>query len=655
MDVLQQLARAVARDVPRGPMFKPIMSAVKTVVLADMEDRRKKAALVFKEPRNLLILGGPGAGKTTLLRSRAATLAKAFEQRTQPVPESRVPIFVRATTLKAQRVPGGIVETLAALCRAEHGVEIGARTLGEMMAGGRIELLVDGLDELGFKWNETVAELSDLMRRMHDLRMVVSSRPAALTVNFTNFAAFTIAELNQEQTQRLLAHLSRGQSAVSKRFADEVLGRPELEGFSQSPLMLQLLFDVFLDVGQIPANRSLLYAAVIDVLLNRESQKLRARPALELGERYDLMASIAMSMEDSGLVTYDRARLIRILRERYDDRHPVEELLHELATNGLFTEISENQFGFVHRSFQEFFVAAYYRDNPAGLVPFLHVEGGDAILEFASGLIDNVAMLVEKAVAQGQLVLAAKMTMAGRYENAALRKYVAQAFRHTLGSEFMGILAREARPAQRKGVRSDQSNAAAAPPPARKAPAVTSTPAPAAPPVREPTPAERLLAALDLVRDPTQPNEERGKLFEEFSVAFFGQVFNVVERNRLTDRGEIDLLLDLSGAHTYWHIFGNEALVECKNLTAKVTLAQASTFIAKVQQSRRKLGFIIAFAGFTKDAMQAVYDCGTNQAAVVIIAITGDDVRKMLQLGGSVDEFLRAGYRDVTMPRRGRR
>ncbi|OWK25943.1 hypothetical protein AJ87_49435 [Rhizobium yanglingense] len=92
-------------------------------------------------------------------------------------------------------------------------------------------------------------------------------------------------------------------------------------------------------------------------------------------------------------------------------------------------------------------------------------------------------------------------------------------------------------------------------------------------------------------------------------------------------------------------MFGNEALVECKNLGGKVTLSQAATFITKVQQSRRKLGFIVSFAGFTKDAMQAIYDSAAGRDTAVIVAITGDEIRKLLQRDDSIDEFLRAGYR----------
>lgn len=75
MDFLQHLAEATIRETPPGPTSKALLSAVKTVLLTDMENRPKPAAEIFKSLGNLLILGAPGAGKTTLLRSRSISLA----------------------------------------------------------------------------------------------------------------------------------------------------------------------------------------------------------------------------------------------------------------------------------------------------------------------------------------------------------------------------------------------------------------------------------------------------------------------------------------------------------------------------------------------------------------------------------------------------
>jgi len=150
-------------------------------------------------------------------------------------------------------------------------------------------------------------------------------------------------------------------------------------------------------------------------------------------------------------------------------------------------------------------------------------------------------------------------------------------------------------------------------------------------------------------------NQERGKLFETFAAMLFGEVFKVAHTNYLTDRGEIDLILELEPGGLYWAHFGNEALVECKNLRKKATYDQTATFITKVAQSRRRLGFIVSYLGFTQDALQAIHDNAADRNAPLVVAITGEDIRKSLQLSEAPEAFFKNAYRNVTIPRRGRR
>lgn len=660
MEFLEQLAGAILNEAHGERRWPVVQSAAATALLTDAQGRRAPAAEIFAGEGNVLILGAAGAGKTTLLRSRAATLASNYLAGSSGLRHSRAPLFLRATDLKKFRSETGIVGALTQSCRP-YVSDIPRGLLGDLLRTGKIELLVDGIDELGIDWNPTVADLSDLFRTTPQLRAIVSSRPAALTVNFTNFSAYSIPSLDRSRAYDLVQQLSGGAPELANRFISEILDRPELAALTQSPLMLSMLFDLYIHTGRVPPNRSMVYQLIVDILFKREREKAGRGKWLNPYQRYELTAAAAVAMEDGGIAEISLGQLSEIAAKMLPRPLLPGRLEEELAMVGLFVQVAPGRFSFSHRSFQEFFVAFNFREDPAGLVPFLHRDDGDAVLEFAGGLVGNIAMLVEKAIAQGKLVLAAKMVTASMYDNKALKSYVAQAFRQTLGSDFIELLTRElpegsqvrktAPEAIRSGFSEKVESIAVAPP-------VPPEPAAAALEALdfgESAPFETLLALLDGVRDDTLTHDERGRSFEDFVASFFGRVFIVAERNQLTDRGEIDLLLDFSSAGPFWLCFGNEALVECKNLGRKVTYAQTSTFITKVRQARRKIGFILSFSGFTRDAMRALYDNLADPAAPIVIAIAGEEIRECLQLGGSIDEFLKGRWRRMVQPRRGSR
>jgi hypothetical protein len=240
------------------------------------------------------------------------------------------------------------------------------------------------------------------------------------------------------------------------------------------------------------------------------------------------------------------------------------------------------------------------------------------------------------------------MTTLGRSRNRALQDFVARAFRKSLDPDFLALLS----PVPRSSTAPPDAIIQPVAPrvePADSATAETTEAALASP---LPTIHETLLGLLDEVRSPDLDAQQRGRRFEAFSRALFDTVFKVVHLNRLTKRGEVDLLVELEPGGAYWSDFGNEALVECKNLASKATLPDATTFITKVAQSRRRLGFMVSHSGFTRDALNSLQAQANNPTAPVVVPITGDGIRRFLQTGEAPADFFKNAYRDATLPRR---
>jgi len=551
MSFLHQLATATLREgqIGRSP-FGPGGSsdAMASMYLDDMHGVRAPAEKVFVSGGRLLIIGPPGGGKSTLLRAHARALAEAFlaPGRQSDTP-ARVPLFILATNLRDHFISlRSFVQSLADYCESGLGVRTGAGELERWLEDGSIELLVDGLDELGFDWNATVGELSDLFRRMPGVRGIVSSRPAALTVKFTNFTAYTIADLDLVQMRNIIARITADQPHVARRFSKEIERLPQVAALARNPLLLTIMLRLFNEVGSLPSNRTVLFSTAIEISLQRWDHK-RVRKSVDLSNLYEFLAATAAIMFEQSQTTVSRQTVAEIARDVLDDgSFSFEEIEHELLSNGLFTEVGLGIFGFSHKVFVEYFVAWFYRDNLAKLTEFLSHEDGEAVLEFASGMVENPALLVERAVSRGQLVLAARMASSGRFDNRTLQTYVAQAFRQALEPSFLDLLIdRNEESDSTRGPRTEEHPESVGPdvaatPDSRTQPArteeVLDVAAAGSSSADEPPPSERLLELLDGVRNEALPKSRAGEALRDlrgdaFRGSLQGRAYELFDRS----------------------------------------------------------------------------------------------------------------------------
>jgi hypothetical protein len=602
------------------------------------EGERSLAAAVLSTVPRVLLIGPPGAGKTTLLRAAAAKMARDKLAGRIKVP---TPLFVSASRLPAFfSARGGVVDALAEYSRSLYGVDVPPKLIARALEGGDLALIVDGLDEIGLDWNRAIADLSDFFRHFPSIRAIISSRPAALTANFADFDIYSLPDLDLKQQRQLVLALQKEDPELTRRFIEALERYPQAGALARTPLMLDLMFNLFRHRGAFPTTPTTMLAETIELSLRRWDAK-RIRRSLSFDALHTAIAAVAASMLWNNTVRITTTELSQII-ESVSAPDSTREILDNLYGSELFfQEIGPESWGFVHLLFLEYFAAWFYRDNIAKLSTLLSRPGSDSVLEFAVTMTANPAPLVEAAVEHGHLILAARMTGMGRSRNRALQEYVAGAFRKSLDPEFLTLL-------------SPGSSEVTVQPvaPIEQVESRQGEPKESSSATSPPTVHEGLLRLLDGVRDPDLDAQQRGRRFEEFSRAIFDTVFKVVQANRLTSRGEVDLLLELEPGGAYWSDFGNEALVECKNLAAKTKLPDVLTFITKVSQSRRRLGFLVSHAGFTRDALNSLQAQANNPNAAIVVPIAGDRIRQFLQTGEAPADFFKNVYRDATLPRR---
>ncbi len=124
--------------------------------------------------------------------------------------------------------------------------------------------------------------------------------------------------------------------------------------------------------------------------------------------------------------------------------------------------------------------------------------------------------------------------------------------------------------------------------------------------------------------------EGRGKALEDFSAAFFAEVFDVTARNLRTDTEELDLVLERSPRTDPRFSKATYLFVECKNWRARpVDQAAVTKLFGELTLHGRQQGFLVTTGSFTEDArQQARY--GVTQG-----------IEMVLLDGATIDNFLR--------------
>ena len=336
----------------------------------------------------LVVTGAPGAGKTTLLKHLGlAALAAAAGSRPGPgdvvLPPGTLPVFVRLALLGD--LGPGVPDLIASLPpQVDHGLPVGL--FKDALDDGRSLLLLDGLDEAADA--QRGAELSRWVERVHasfpKARVVVSSRDAAYragAVLRVPHRRLSLVALGDEEIRRFLANWYRmieppggaaDPVALAGSLADYLLSGelPELRRLASTPLMLLVMALIHRTGGGLPKRRVELYDQSVDILLehwNKQNQ-LDYIPA-KLGRA--VLRPLAFWLQGRrrrrSATLEELVPLLRPELERTPDlpeRDPARFLQSVRDRSGIFGGQAENDYAFVHPTFQEFLAAEHVQVEP---------------------------------------------------------------------------------------------------------------------------------------------------------------------------------------------------------------------------------------------------------------------------------------------------
>ncbi|WP_420208233.1 NACHT domain-containing protein [Candidatus Electronema sp. JC] len=340
--------------------------------------------------QRLVILGDPGSGKSTLLRCLALEWARdedATRRATAPLP-----LLIELRDYNQWECLSG-KSFIAYLHHARNWHRFNQNALDALLhRPGRVLLLLDGLDEI-FDPQQRELAVNDIFRFSNDYpdaRIILTSRVVGYKperLRDAGFRDFMLQDFDEGQIEAFLKlwhqitfsdheEAERKRQRLAKAIADS---RP-IKLLAGNPLLLTLMA-IINRKEELPRNRARLYEKAAELLLQQwdtEAKLLSDFPSLsaeiDLRAKAAILRKVALEMQTAGSNAANLIqgeRLIKLIEEylltelRFPQaRKAANALVEQLRQrNFILCFLGSDSYGFVHRTFLEYFCAAEFVDQ----------------------------------------------------------------------------------------------------------------------------------------------------------------------------------------------------------------------------------------------------------------------------------------------------
>ncbi|WP_432154250.1 NACHT domain-containing protein, partial [Streptomyces tricolor] len=382
------------------PMLRPDMS--------DWEETGGESAGMRVEAAlggatRVLLRGEAGSGKTTLLRWLAVTAARGAFTGELAAWNGLTPIFVKLREYSGRALP--VPEVMLDSVAGQITGVMPKAWVERQLVDGRALLLIDGVDELLDGERRGVREwLRGLLAAYGEVRIVVTSRPAAARADWLRREEFTALHLDRMTAPDLAAFVRQWHQAVRElgedlpctveelpRYEQSLLtslkDRPHLQSLAGTPLLAAMLCAMHLNRGsQLPRDRMELYRNALHTLVHERDADRNVPSAvdsrLSLNDKLVLLRDLAWRLSDNNRseIALEQAAVHvgrKLAGMRHLDGQDGGKVLEQLRDrSGLLRSPAEDRLDFVHRTFQEYLAAeeATEEDRIGNLVGRAHLD-----------------------------------------------------------------------------------------------------------------------------------------------------------------------------------------------------------------------------------------------------------------------------------------
>jgi len=334
--------------------------------------------LTDPQANQLTLLGDYGTGKTTLLKRLAQILAKRYdEQAVQAGGRSRVPILIDLRDyLQAVSLKTIVLDLLDS-----HGIRASYAAFDYLSREGQLVIFLDSFDEMANRGNFEVtlrnfrelnrgalgrAKLVLACRTHYFVNIKELHRYFGTTQRYTQLYSeialkpnFQIAYLQEFDQTRVRRYLDMRCGKGADRVQSFIENTYNLQELSRKPVLLDMIVasEQSIQREARAVTPGILYKMYTDIWLSRNDWST----VVDIEGKCELLERLAYEIEkrpDYRLSYRDIPRLIRSWKQSVDDA-ALREIEAELRTASFLVWTGDGNYGFSHRSFQEYFLASH--------------------------------------------------------------------------------------------------------------------------------------------------------------------------------------------------------------------------------------------------------------------------------------------------------
>ncbi|GHO49216.1 HEAT repeat domain-containing protein [Ktedonospora formicarum] len=367
--------------------------------------------------KHCVFVGDPGAGKTTLLKY--LTL-KAAEGSLPGLPD--LPIYVELNAF-VNSSHEHLLDFIASQWDERYGFpSMEARTYIETcLDEGKALLLLDALDEAMIGDDDTAAEatyrrvitaITNLAVRFRSSPFVVTTRKAGYQqkMPLRGFTELEIVEFGIEDIKLFIKNwFSHRQDQKQYQSSHDLLKKLEsnarIQALATNPLLLSLITMVYEAQLDLPERRSELYKRCTEMLLTEWDAKrdIYRRREFKPEHKRQLLAEIAWHFHQQRRRYFPEQELLTIIGQFLpkiglkisSQRRILAEIANE---NGLLKQFAHGWHGFMHLTFQEYFVVQFISDHQRADLILKHYTDPwweEVLLLYAGYAPDSSSVLAE--------------------------------------------------------------------------------------------------------------------------------------------------------------------------------------------------------------------------------------------------------------------
>jgi formylglycine-generating enzyme required for sulfatase activity len=347
---------------------------------------------------HISILGDYGTGKTSFCRQYAAKLGRRW---LADPDHHRIPILISLRDYaKAMNLEQLVTDFLV----NRYGIQAKYEAFRRFNADGKLVLLFDGFDEMAQKveYQTTVDNFEELARAVEAHSKVVltcrtpyfrtrqeaeellsrrddlpeSSQLSGRLIDLTDRPNFEIVHLLPFDRKDIQAMLRARLPDEWERYWQQIEHTYNLAELAQRPVLLDMMARSLPDLqpGQ-AVNAARLYEAYTDLWLLRDEEK--GRTLITRADKRLFMQELALEMLRRDQLSVHYSRLPERVRQhfRLEKAHEIDYFEHDIRTCSFLNRDPEGNYRFVHKSFQEFFVAQWLAPKLMdGSAPEMHIN-----------------------------------------------------------------------------------------------------------------------------------------------------------------------------------------------------------------------------------------------------------------------------------------